>query len=218
MQTNVCNHGGMKRLPRGEARERVWRFVAERVREGRPPTVREVQRALGFRAVQSAARHLQGLVAEGRLVQESGRSRGYRLPDHRPPVRVPVLGRVPAGPWQTAAEDLMGYLSFQSRRGTGDLFALRVQGDSMIGAGILDGDLVVVRRQAVADPGDIVVARVGDEATVKRLRLVEGRPELWPENPRYSVLRPDPEDLVLLGKVIEVRRLLEEGVLDPPEA
>lgn len=218
MQTNVCEHGGMERLPRGEARERVWRFVAERVREGRPPTIREVQRALGFRAVQSAARHLQGLVEEGRLVQESGRSRGFRLPDHRPPTRVPVLGRVPAGPWRTATEDLLGYLSFQSRRAAGELFALRVQGDSMTGAGILDGDLVVVRRQAVADPGDIVVARVGDEATVKRLRLAAGRPELWPENPRHPVLRPDPEDLVLLGKVIEIRRLLEEGGLEPPEA
>jgi repressor LexA len=207
----------MKRQPQGQARDRVYRFVRQRLLDGRPPTVREVQQALGFRAVQSAAQHLQALVAEGRLAQDPGRSRGYRLPggETRVMAMVPLLGRVPAGPFAPAAEDLEGYLPVPTRHPAGDLFALRVRGDSMVGAGILPGDVVIVRRQPLADPGDIVVARVGDEATVKRWRPVEGGVELHPENPAYPVLRPDPADLALLGKVVEVRRWLEAAVVEP---
>ena len=98
----------------------------------------------------------------------------------------------------------------QSRHPSGELFALRVRGDSMTGAGILPGDVVVVRRQSRAETGDLVVARLGDEATVKRLRMRRGRPELHAENPAYEPIVPDPEsDFALLGKVVEVRRHLE---------
>lgn len=93
--------------------------------------------------------------------------------------------------------------------GSGQLFALRVHGESMTGAGILPGDIAIVRSQPTADSGDIVVALVGDEATVKTLRVRGGRIELHPENPDFEVIVPAPNECVVLGKVIEVRRHIE---------
>lgn len=204
----------MARAPRGESRERVFAFVRERLLAGEPPTVREVQDAMGFSAVQTVREHLEALVKEGRLEKEAGRSRGYRLPRRGgrdlPSVPVPLLGRVQAGALTTAIEEPEGWLSVQSHLSTGDLFALRVRGESMRGAGILPGDVVVVRRQASASSGDIVVALVGDEATVKRLRVSRGLIELLPENPAFEPLTFEEEaEVEILGKVIEVRRFLE---------
>ena len=110
-----------------------------------------------------------------------------------------------------AVEDREGYLPVRSRHAPDKLFALRVRGKSMIGAGILPGDLVVVRRQQTADSGDLVVALVEDEATVKRLRRRGRRVELHPENPDFDVIVPDPEELKILGVVIEVRRHLDRS-------
>lgn len=201
----------MGRTPAGETRDRVFRFVRERLLGGLPPTVREVQAAFGFRSPQTAREHLEGLVKEGRLGKACGKARGYRLPDRAgggPPVLVPLLGRVPAGPADAAIEDLEGYVPVEVRRASGELFGLRVHGESMTGAGILPGDIVVVRRQTQAESGDIVVALVGDEATVKRFRLRHGRIELHPENPDFQPILPDPSGFALLGKVVEVRRYL----------
>ena len=122
---------------------------------------------------------------------------------------VPLLGRVPAGPLDLAVEDLESHLPVQTRRTPGELFGLRVRGDSMKDAGILDGDVVVVRRQSRADSGDIVVAMIGDEATVKRFRMKRGRIELHPENDAYQPIVPEPGDVKILGKVVEIRRVLE---------
>jgi repressor LexA len=201
----------MGRTPAGQTRERVLHLVRERLLAGLPPTVREVQQAFGFRSVETAREHLEALVAEGRLSKRKGRARGYRLPSSMgpAPVLVPLLGQVAAGSLDFAAEDLEGYISVQTRRSAGPLFALRVRGDSMTGAGILAGDVVVVRRQRTADPGEIVVALVGDEATVKRLRVRGKRVELHPENPDYEPIVPDPGQLTLLGKVVEVRRQID---------
>jgi len=200
----------MGRTPAGETRERIYRFVRDRLLGGFPPTVREVKEAFGFRSVQTAREHLEALVTEGRLAKEAGKARGYRLGgDSRPTRLIPLLGRVPAGPLNIATEDLEGYLPIQGHRSGDDLFGLRVRGESMTGAGILPGDIVVVRRQPAADSGDIVVALIGGEATVKRLRIRRRRVELHPENPAFEPIIPDPSDLTLLGKVIEVRRYLE---------
>jgi len=204
----------MGRTPAGETRERVFRLVRERILAGLPPTVREVQQAFGFRSVQTAREHLDGLVADGRLTKETGKSRSFRLPAYArggalPAIFVPLLGRVPAGPLDAAVEDLEGYIPIQSARSDEELFGLRVHGESMRGAGILDGDIVIVRRQPTAVPGDIVVARVADEATVKRLRVRRGRVELHPENPDFAPILPGADGFTLLGKVVEVRRHLE---------
>jgi len=209
----------MGRTPAGQTRKRIYEFVRRRLLEGTPPTVREVQEAFGFRAVQTAREHLEALVAEGLLAKEAGRARGYRLPNAAAPMPtrlVPVLGRVQAGRLTTAIEAPEGYLPVRSRRPERELFALRVRGDSMSGAGILDQDIVVVRRQASADSGDIVVALAGEEATVKRLRRRGRRVELHPENPEFDVIVPPPGELVILGKVIEVHRYLDHPPLIPP--
>jgi repressor LexA len=198
----------------GRARERVFAFVQQRLLEGRPPTIREVQAAMGFRAVESARGHLRALVEEGRLLWQHGRARGLRLPSaagSTPTVLVPLLGQVQAGDLTTAVQSPQGFLAVQTRARPQDLFALRVRGRSMVGAGILPGDLVVVRRQPTADDGEIVVALVGDEATVKRLRRRRGRVELEPANPRFQPIVVDPEQVVMLGKVIEVRRVLDQA-------
>ncbi len=201
----------MGRTATGRTRERVFRWVQQRLLSGRPPTVRDVQHALSFRAVQSAREHLEALVQEGRLDKEPGVARGYRLPStgSAPTVMVPLLGRVQAGSWATALEDLEDYLPLQSWHAPDELFSLRVRGESMTGAGILPGDVVFVRRQPTAPSGSIVVALVEDEATVKRLRRRGRRVELHPENPDFEVMVPDPRQLTILGVVIEVRRSLE---------
>jgi len=196
----------------GETRERVLRFMRERLTAGDPPTVREVQEEFGFHAFQTAHEHLERLVAGGLLAKRSGKARGYCLPENEnsgpPPVLVPILGRVQAGALSLATEDREGQVPVQARSPAG-LFALRVRGESMINAGILDRDLVIVRSQPTADSGEIVVALVDDEATIKRLRLRRGRVELHPENPAFEPIIPPPEQCFILGKVIEVRRLLE---------
>lgn len=203
----------MGRTPAGETREKVFAFVRERLLAGQPPTVREVQEALGFRAVRTAQQHLERLVEDGRLVAGRRRARGYRLPGSMPGARTvlaPVLGRVPAGGIEEAIEDPDGYLPVDAHgAGADDLFALRVRGESMTGAGILPGDLLIVRRQPSAANGDIVVARVGNEATVKTFRPRGRRVELRPENPAFEPIVLDADAVVILGRVIEVRRILD---------
>ncbi len=195
----------------GETRRKVFEFLRTRLEAGSPPTVREVQAAFDFRSVESAREHLEALVREGRLVKTAGKARSYRLAAPGRATRlVPLLGRVQAGVPVTAVEDPDGYVPTDRPDGE-ELFALRVRGESMTGAGILPGDIVIVRRQAAARPGDIVVALVRgieDEATVKRLRQDGSRWVLQPENPAFEPLAPDPADLMVLGKVVEVRRSL----------
>lgn len=209
------------KTPPGETREKIYEFMRDRLLEGKPPTVREVQARFGFKAVQSAQAHLEQLVAEGRLEKNlgeyRGRARGYALPrssvDYaRPTAFAPLLGHIQAGGLQAAIEDREGTIPVQRtgrRAGSENLFALRVRGESMAGVGILPGDVVIVRAQPTADTGDIVVALVGDEATVKTLRSRRGKIVLQPENDAFEPIVLDPGDCQILGKVVEVRRYLD---------
>jgi len=201
------------KTPPGETRAQIFRFVEGELLKGQPPTVREVQRAFKFRSVQTAREHLEALVAAGKLTKQSGKARGYRLPRRFGSgslTFVPILGRVQAGVLTAAIEDPVGHLAVEGHGSSGELFALSVRGESMIGAGILPGDIAIVRRQSTAGGGDIVVALIGDEATVKRLRIHKGRIELHPENPSFAPIIPGEKDeVILLGKVVEVRRFLE---------
>ena len=205
----------MAYTPPGETRKKVYEFVRERILNGTPPTIREVQQAFGFRAVQSARQHLEALVSEGKLVKVSGKARAHRLPNRgrfRSLHLIPRLGRVQAGDLTMAMQDPQEYIPVRKDRSDErQLFALTVQGESMLQAGILPGDTVIVRRQPVAKSGDIVVALIGEEATVKRYREKKGRIELHPENDAFEPIIPreDGEPFSLLGKVIEVRRRIE---------
>lgn len=207
-----------KRRP-GETRHEIFAFVRDRIAAGASPTVREVQREFGFRAVQSAQQHLTALVADGRLIKEAGVARGYRLPaggngaNHIGPVGavryIPRLGRVQAGALQEAIEDPDGWVPVAGDDPATELFALTVRGESMRDAGILPGDTVVVRRQDTARDGEIVVASVEGEATVKRLKLRAGRIVLQPENDDFAPIEVAPDtEIRILGRVVEIRRRL----------
>jgi repressor LexA len=192
---------------------RVLEFVRSRLLAGLPPTVREVQETFRFKSTATAREHLERLVAAGHLVRAPGLARGLRLPRWSGLASrilpVPVLGRVQAGPLAWATQEIEGEVWTAARYPPEELFALRVRGESMTGAGILPGDMAVVHRQPDADDGQIVVALVEDEATVKVLRRRRGRVELHPANPAFPVLRPDPARMTLLGRVVEVRRSYE---------
>jgi len=179
------------------------RFMAD---NGYPPSVREIAAGVGLRSTASVHYHLEALRRAGLIDMDGSKNRTICLPSGgrpsaAPAGRIPVLGVVTAGLPILATENIEGYLPWD---GGEDCFALRVRGESMIGAGILDGDVVVVRPQASADTGDIVVALLGDEATVKRLK--RGRGEVWlmPENPAFSPI--DGRGAVILGRVKAVVR------------
>ena len=201
--------------PTGQTRERVYTYVRARLEAGQPPTVREVQEEFGFRAVETARRHLEQLVAEERLAKRPGVARGYCLPAGTggstdgggAAVAVPLIGRVAAGGLTEAIEHREGIVMVEGTGGDG-VFALRVEGESMVGVGILPGDVVIVRAQSTARSGQIVVALVDDEATVKTLRRTGRRVELWPENPDFEPIVPPVDRLTILGRVTEVRRYL----------
>lgn len=206
----------MARTPPGKTRARVLAYVRAALERGHSPSLREVQQALGLRALEGVRQHLLQLAAEGQLARASG-ARGWRLPQgERTRTRfVPVLGQVPAGDPLEAIEEREGVVPFDAQRSRGAserLFALRVRGESMRDAAILPGDLVIVDAQAQARHRDIVVARVDGDATVKRLWLAKGRAELRPENPAFAAIVPGPgQELEILGRVIEVRRHLSSA-------
>ncbi len=210
----------MPKTPPGQTRNRIFGFVRDRLLQGDSPSLREVQRHFGFRAVETVRAHLTALVGEGRLVKESGRSRGYRLPKQLPSLAsgqasrwnrlqpVPLLGEVAAGGFEEAIENPEGNLPVEipASRDLSDYFALRVRGESMSGAGILPGDTVIVERRGAPVSGQIVVALLEEEATVKRLHLGRDGMELRPENPAFKTLRPPPGSCRILGRVVELRR------------
>lgn len=179
--------------------EEILRYIDQfTAQTGYPPSVREIGAAVGLRSTASVSYHLTQLQAKGLLSYEAGKKRAITTSAPKPG-QIPIVGVVTAGLPILAVEHQEGLLNWE---GDPDCFALRVRGDSMVNAGILDGDLVVVRPQASADDGQIVVAMIEDEATVKRLRRQRGRVWLQPENPAYDpILAPDIQ-LVGLVKVV----------------
>ena len=195
---------------KGRRRE-MYDFILKSMREeGYPPTMREIADALGYKSPSTVLHHLRKLEAMGYIERASDRNRALRpTQEHRPPEQrtrlVPLVGRVAAGVPLLATENLEGYLALPEDLFTGpELFMLRVQGDSMIDAGIFDHDYVIVNQQETADDGEIVVALLEDEATVKRLFRWPGFIELRPENPTMEPIRAT--DVAVLGKVVGVVR------------
>lgn len=190
--------------------ERILTVIRESVRDrGYPPTVREIGAAVGLVSPSSVSHHLKALERHGLLRRRPNESRAVdvRRPVADPSITVPVLGDIAAGVPILAEEHVTDHITVAREMvGHGTFFALNVKGDSMIDAAICDGDVVVVRRQPVAENGDIVAALIGDEATVKVLRRRAGRVELVPRNPMYQIIAGD--DAIVLGKVVCVLRRL----------
>jgi repressor LexA len=193
--------------------QRILEFIGDTVRErGYPPTVREIGEAVGLTSSSSVHSQLANLQRKGLLHKDPTKPRAIQIDEPRVEgAVVPVLGRIAAGAPVLASEHVEEYLTVPMGFVDGvDHFALRVTGDSMIDAGILDGDTVVVRRQDSAKTGDIVAALLPgpaeDEATVKRLRLERGRVILVPENPALEPF--EMADGSILGVVVAVLRKL----------
>ena len=171
---------------------------------GYPPSVREIGEAVGLRSPSTVHSHLKTLSARGYLQRDERKTRALAMPDRETRDNgVPILGVVTAGEPILAIEETNGYIPYIPPN-RGEHFALEVKGDSMIGAGIEDGDYVIVRKQQTANAGEIVVALLEDEATVKRLRKSRGNVWLMPENPRYEPI--DGNNCLILGKVIGLFR------------
>jgi len=192
---------------------RILEFISQTVRDrGYPPTVREIGDAVGLTSSSSVHAQLANLERLGLLRRDPTKPRAIELAEHRPVGSVvPLVGRIAAGAPLLAEEDIEEYLTVPTGfAGEDDHFALRVEGDSMIGAGILDGDIVLVRRQETAREGDIVVALLPgpaeDEATVKRFHRKDGRVFLVPDNPSLQPLEMTEGGVV--GKVVGVLRKL----------
>ncbi|MBQ3153631.1 MAG: transcriptional repressor LexA [Clostridia bacterium] len=187
---------------------RVYQFVKECIeQDGYAPAVRDICRALGIKSTSTVHSYLHRLEAKGYLQMSSRKSRAMRIESDvsesgEQTRRVPILGRVTAGTPILAVENYDGYVDFPTvmSRGRSNLFALRVMGESMIEAGILDGDIVIVESMHHADDGDIVVAMIEDEATVKRIYHDSGRIRLQPANSAMKPIFAD--EVTVLGKVI----------------
>lgn len=169
----------------------ILEYISDCIRRnGYAPSVRDIQSALGIKSTSTVHASLNRLESAGLIQKEQGKSRTLRLEDKKiktgnKTVRLPILGRVSAGLPVFADEDIEGYVSFplsESEIKYDRYFALRVKGESMIEAGILDGDILIVRKADYAENGTIVVAGVGDEATVKRFYRENGKYRLQPEN------------------------------------
>ena len=186
--------------------QKIYNYIAACVqKQGYPPSVREIGDAVGLRSPSTVHFHLKHLEEAGVITKGAGKGRALALTE--PPVpknQVPVLGNVAAGNPILAEECIEDYLPFDAGGRDEEYFALRVRGESMLNAGILPGDLVVVHRQSSARHGDIVVALLEDEATVKRLSLRNGQVWLMPENDEYSPI--DGTYARILGKVAAVTR------------
>ncbi len=187
-----------------EVYDYIIRFTQE---NGYPPSVREIGQALGMKSPSTVHFHIKGLENAGVLTKAAGKTRAMTLNedcDCAKRDKIPLVGNVAAGSPILAEECVEEYLTYDTDGLIGEHFALRVRGESMLYAGILPGDLVIVHQQQSFRNGDIVVALFEDEATVKTYRIEQGHLWLMPENPDYDPI--DGEGAQLLGKVVAVIR------------
>ncbi|MBQ3055733.1 MAG: transcriptional repressor LexA [Oscillospiraceae bacterium] len=189
--------------PLSARQEQILKFIKEYTREmGYPPAVREICEGVGLSSPASVHAQLNTLQKRGYLNRAGSKTRSLTFPGDPVPTmkNVPILGRVAAGVPILATEDVEGYVPFDAGKSQKELFALRVKGDSMINAGILPNDVIIVEQQETATNGEIVVALIEDEATVKRLNRSGSSVLLMPENPAYSPI--DGRNAKILGRVL----------------
>ncbi len=182
---------------------------------GYPPTLREIRDGLGLSSHSSIQNALAAVEKKG-YIRRSGKARAIEFtapPTASRPAVLPLAGRIRAGAPYPAVEDVQDYVAVDRSLVAGDdNFLLEVEGDSMIGAHIMDGDYVVVKPQPAANNGEIVAALIDDEATVKKFYREKGRIRLQPANPHYApiFIEPDNPDVFIIGRVISVIRHIEK--------
>lgn len=190
----------MKKL--NPTQKKIYEFLAERMQEGVPPSVREICAAVGLKSTSSVQSNLIALEKAGYIERDPLLKRSIRVlgPAQVDVTKVPLVGTVTAGQPILAVEQIEGYVPFSGSAGRDKpLFALRVRGESMINAGIFTDDIVIVEKTPYAENGDIVVALIEDEATVKRFYKENGHYRLQPENDFMEPIIVD--EVIILGKV-----------------
>lgn len=192
--------------PLNQKEREILEYIIQRSQSSVPPSVREICAALGYKSTSTAHKYLGMLEEKGYLAKESGKNRSIKLRGETS-VQVPLLGTVAAGQPILAVEQIEDYIPVKTNYNSKDLFALRVQGESMIGVGILPDDIIIARRTPVASDGEIIVAMIDDSATVKRFFREDGQFRLQPENPTMEPIYTD--HVTVLGKVISVFRSYE---------
>ena len=195
--------------PLSEMQQKVFDFIRKYIREnGFPPAVRDIGRGVGLTSPASVHLHLQSLQKKGYIERSEGKTRGLVICDPVSNVKsypaIPILGRVAAGVPILASEDVEGYVPFDDGNSGYEHFALRVRGLSMKNAGIMPEDVIVVRKQNTVQNGDIVVALIDDEATVKTYSFKNGKVWLLPENEDFAPI--DGTNAAILGKVVATMR------------
>ena len=183
----------------------VFNYIKSRLSDGLSPSVREIMDAMGFKSTSTAHRYIETLVREGFIEKTGNLNRTLRLPNSGT-TSVPIMGTITAGQPITAIQDITGYVGFEAPGvNPQELFALKIRGESMINAGILDGDIVIVKRVSYAENGDIVVAFIGHEdATVKTFYKERGHYRLQPENDTMEPIIVN--EVEILGKDIGLKR------------
>jgi len=200
-----------------QKQKQVLNFIYEYSEHfGYPPSIRELARKMKVKWTRGIEVHLQALERKGYLKRGMGISRGIKLTDFSFGRGIPIVGRIAAGMPVLAEENIEGSLMLDPMLAKGGrTFLLRVSGMSMKNAGILDGDLVLVKQQPTAEDGDIVAALVNDEATVKRFKTDEDRVLLIPENEAFPVITVTEEDrFMILGKVVAALRIMEGKIFN----
>ncbi len=201
--------------PRGDNQQRILDFIKSEIQtKGYPPSVREIANAVGLKSTSTVHGHLQRLEKRGLLHRDAMKPRAMEIvgdPNfiRNATVAVPVVGHVQAGVPILAEQNLEDYVSIpEVMLGRGDHFILRVHGDSMINAGIMDGDYIIVQQQNHASNGDIIVAMIDDSATVKRFfKEDDGTYRLQPENPTMEPIYT--KELTIVGEVVSLFRLIK---------
>lgn len=183
----------------------VFNYIKGRLNSGVSPSVREIMKAMGFKSTSTAHRYIEALVNEGLLEKTGNVMRSLHLHNSES-ASVPILGTVTAGQPITAIEDIIGYVGFEAPScDPQDLFAIKIRGESMINAGILNGDIVIVERRCYAENGNIVVALVdGSDATIKTFYKENGHFRLQPENDSMDPIIVN--EVEILGRVIGLKR------------
>ena len=190
--------------------QEILRYLREHSGDDIPPTVREIAAGVGIRSTSTVHKYLGILEEKGYISKKNGLNRTVKLKDPSaqvpPENKIPIVGLVTAGNPILAYEEILGYIP-SGRKNVQDLYALRVKGESMINAGILNGDYVIVRRTQTAENGDIVIALIDEEATVKRFYKEDGHYRLQPENDTMEPIYTD--HVQILGRVISSVRFYE---------
>ncbi len=186
--------------------QKIYDYIVKSVKEnGYAPSVRDICRDLGYKSTSTVHMYLNRLDLLGYITKEDGKSRAVKLTAEEPNVHaVPLIGTIRAGEPILAGQTLDGYVGYAGNIDPDELFALKVRGDSMTDAGIFEGDILIAKKTCYAENGEIVVALIDDEATVKRFFRENGHYRLQPENSKIQPIIVD--EVLILGRVIAIQR------------